>query len=699
MQRGVYFDGWYPRQHNYHPSLPARRLRMIDDLADMRATVLVWSALGGGSIALPYLEEEAFGEIPARFRLYGFVNDSEFISACAARGIEVLGIVFECQGWEFPVEYGPGGEILALNELRGAGRRGWAGLREFTQDSGPRSWKPFGHYFPAGLRNSLGEPVTDLWAECASRDLEGNPLHATWVEAPDREHQAYCMDRNNPVWREYLKAVIRIQIDAGVAGVQLDESETPMGAMRYGGCFCRDCMAGFRAYLRRAAQGGDEELAGLDLDTFDYRSFLLERGFKAGDPPRTMPLYHHFCQFLVEAITATYQEMAGYVRGYAAASGREVKVAGNFFNCSPEYDAMVAVSDLLVTEMRITGSRQPWWFPPCRRVQSGQGRPGVENPYGGVIPQLVSDLNQGKCYDLFRLSVYEGAAMGTTMTLPYGSWLGSEIEDSYWAPKILTDEAGQFLESVDGLRSRVSANEVAVLYSVTANLRAEIDGGKWDDQGKDLPPVAGTVPPTGYWDAIERLSDDCVPFDCVILPAERYRDSNVTSRSLARYRTVVAAGCRHVSEAQHRAVREYLDSGGTIVVVGDYALNLPEPTRQQVIAHDRALPAGTNSLTSQLSDRQVICAGAGTLAVNLDAISGSESALHIVNYAFSRDEDACTPRSFLDIAVRTAHPVGTATVYAPGHPPEPVAVTRDGSRTRLVIPRLDVYAVVRLAAA
>jgi hypothetical protein len=23
MQRGVYFDGWYPRQHNYHPSLPA----------------------------------------------------------------------------------------------------------------------------------------------------------------------------------------------------------------------------------------------------------------------------------------------------------------------------------------------------------------------------------------------------------------------------------------------------------------------------------------------------------------------------------------------------------------------------------------------------------------------------------------------------------------------------------------------------
>jgi hypothetical protein len=76
MRRGVYFDGWYPRQHNYHPSLPARRPRTIDDLADMRATTLVWSALGGGSIALAHLEDEAYGEIPPRFRMYGFVDVS-----------------------------------------------------------------------------------------------------------------------------------------------------------------------------------------------------------------------------------------------------------------------------------------------------------------------------------------------------------------------------------------------------------------------------------------------------------------------------------------------------------------------------------------------------------------------------------------------------------------------------------------------
>ena len=44
MERGVYFDAWFPGQHCYHPSLPPRRLRMVEDLRDYRATVLVWSA-------------------------------------------------------------------------------------------------------------------------------------------------------------------------------------------------------------------------------------------------------------------------------------------------------------------------------------------------------------------------------------------------------------------------------------------------------------------------------------------------------------------------------------------------------------------------------------------------------------------------------------------------------------------------------
>ena len=120
MHRGVYFDAWFPRQHCYHPSLPPRRLRMVDDLVDYRATILVWAGLGGGSLSLPYLEQEAFGEVDARSRFYGFVNDSEFIRECHKHGIKVFGIVFEAQGWEFPVELNEdASKVLSMNETRG----------------------------------------------------------------------------------------------------------------------------------------------------------------------------------------------------------------------------------------------------------------------------------------------------------------------------------------------------------------------------------------------------------------------------------------------------------------------------------------------------------------------------------------------------------------------------------------------------
>ena len=277
MERGVYFDAWFPRQHCYHPSLPPRRLTMVDDLAAYHATSLVWSALGGGSISLPYLEAEAHGEIDPRFRFYGFVNDAEFIRACRARGIKVFGIVFEVQGWDFPAELSDDEDrVLALNELRGEGRPARLGLRAFSQNRYPKLWKPVEHYFPDGLVNSLGEPVDDLLEECVSRDIHGAPCHARWVEVPDRGQECWLMDRNNPVWREYLRAVIRIQIDAGVDGVQLDEAETPLTALQYGGCFCRDCMTAFRAHVQADPPA---ELAGTDLGTFHYGEWLRERGW------------------------------------------------------------------------------------------------------------------------------------------------------------------------------------------------------------------------------------------------------------------------------------------------------------------------------------------------------------------------------------------------------------------------------------
>ena len=166
----------------YHPSLPPRRLRMVDDLVDFRATVLVWASMGGGSLALPYLEQEAFGPVDTRSRFYGFVNDSEFIAACHEQGIKVLGVVFEAQGWEFPVELTEDeDEVLAINELRGA-EADWRDCASSSPTATPSCGRPVEHYFPDGLVNSDGERVggPDRGVRASATSTSSRAMRTGW---------------------------------------------------------------------------------------------------------------------------------------------------------------------------------------------------------------------------------------------------------------------------------------------------------------------------------------------------------------------------------------------------------------------------------------------------------------------------------------------------------------------------------------
>ena len=161
-------------------SLPFRSMQMVEDLEKYKATILVWSAMGGGSISLPYLENEAFGELDPRLRFYGYMNDSEFIAECNKRGIKVMGIVFEVQGWEFPVEVSADGKSMRqFNGIREGSHRDTYGLNEFASGKFDGLFRTsLKDYYPEGIKNSDGEPVTDLQEEVAARTLWGEPVHA-----------------------------------------------------------------------------------------------------------------------------------------------------------------------------------------------------------------------------------------------------------------------------------------------------------------------------------------------------------------------------------------------------------------------------------------------------------------------------------------------------------------------------------------
>ena len=695
MMRAVYFDAWFPGENCFHPSLPPRRRGMIDDLIEMRGTTLVWSSLGGGSISLPYLEQEAHEQVPARFRQHGFVNDAEFIALCREAGIEIFATVFEAQGWEVGARL-VDGEIAELNLVSDAAHE-TIGLREFSSNTGPKSWKPFAHYFPDGLSNSDGEEVTDLYEECACRNLAGEPYHTTWVEVPGNPSRSHYMDRNNPVWLSYLKAIIAIQIDAGAPGIQLDEAETPIGALNYGGCFCKDCMREMRDHLSALpADKRPAELAGVDPATFDYRGWLIARGFGPGVAPQRLPLYDFYIASQIRASNRNFAELAGFARSYAASRGRTVRVTGNFYDCTPYYDPMIDHVDFLLSEFRITDYRQPWWYRHAVGFARGRQMIAVENPYGGVIPELNTALARGEGYDRFRIATFEATAMGANMALPYGSWLGSEIRDSYWAPPALVRECGRFLEEIDPLLSVTSANRAAVLYSVASVMSATVNWDLFNKEGAvfDLAD-AGPAPAKNYWEAIRRLSNDGATYDVVIAPDTALRKNDFSAEGLARYGVLVVVSAWALEAEQHAEILSYLDGGGRVVLFGDYANALPG-AREALVAHANVTVAASLDAIPELLPRQIEVSDGADLGLNLQKAPCGGISVHLINYDYVARHDAVRRRENLEVRVAHVAPA-SAMLHRPGLPPAELPVATSGGWSWFTIPELDAYAVVHLA--
>jgi hypothetical protein len=694
MERGAYFDAWFPLQHNYHPSFPPRRLRMIDHLEDYRATILVWAALGGGNLALPYLEEEAFGEVPPRFRVYGFVNDAEFIAECDRRGIKVFGVVFE-HAWEYPVELNDDeSRVLALNETRGAGRRGWLGIREFWQDRYPRLWPSRSKWFPEPVLNADGEEVTDILEECAQRDIHGRPCHALWIECPDREHWNWMMDRNNPVWRQYLKAVVRLQIDAGCHGIHFDEAEVPITSLQYGGCFCRTCMRGFTEHLRALPPGElPEELRGQDLSGFHYGAWLLERGHDFSSPQAGTPLFDQYMAFQRANITRYFAELATYAREYAASSGREVQVSGNFFNLFDNYYALEPAVDVIVTEMRNTTWRQPAWYRYAAGFGGSKPVVVVENPYGGVVPELVEDLRRGRAYDRFRQSLYEAAALGVNMSVPYGAWMGSVIEDAFYPPHDLATEIQSFLAGNERLFSTGTWSEAGVVFSVGSSFRAAPPEVMGDNRLNLLP--EGHDP---FWEVCEALSAALQPYDVVFFPDGELRPDTLTVDDLRRYRTLVLAGCAWLTGRQAELLGEHLAAGGRLVVCGPLGENLAGEARARLLEHPATRAVGPFGFSLDLLEggpQVVVAEGRTDAALTLQA-AGDGAALHLIRYDYDPEADRVPRLDRLVLDVRLAFEPTGATAHSPDGALSATLGPAAGGRTRVVLAGVGVYGIVHL---
>lgn len=724
MERGVYFDAWYHNNHCYHPSLPLRSYQMIEDLEKYKGTLLVWSAMGGGSISLPYLEHEAFGDVDPRMRFYGYMNDSEFCEECRKRGIKVFGIVFEVQGWEFPAlvtEGKDGKPVLKMLNVQADNSQApsdWYGLREFTQD---KHWELFGKkladYYPNGLYNSDGEKVTDLWEECCARTWKGVPVHSDWVEVKGHNQVAYQMCRNNPVWRDYLKKIMKIQIDAGVAGIQLDECELPMTSIGAGGCFCKDCMKGFRAYLKEQKSKGKlcQSLMHLDLDTFDYGQYLRDNNLEYPKYYEDAPLYKYYWEYQLHEIKKYFKELADYAKEYSRETrGEEVLVSGNFFTLMPSYYALEPYADVIITEMKNTLFRQPSWYRYAAGFAGNKPVIVAENPYGGIVPELLDMLNQGKGYDLYRIFLLEASMYGCNMSVPYGGWMGNTIKDAFYPPRDVTQEVQSFLAGNERLFQRTSGAPVAVLYSwpsyywreavagYSNNVVSNADKDLISYDNKDMDsPNSSRLP---FWEVLRNLSKQQICYDVVMSADGELREDDFTLDRIDGYKAVVLPDNTVMTERQLDAVLQYLEKGGRTIVFGRLAENLPEKA-QAVKGHANtvccenpadkpaAIASFLNAFRSVYQPSWGVSVSNPELGVQTTVTPEGSQVVHLLNYAYEKDTDAVSPLNTLTITVsRPIKEVKVHTLTGTGE----AKVQEKAGMTEIQLTNVPVYAAVEL---
>lgn len=726
MERGIYFDGWYRDNHCYHPSLPFRSMQMVEDLEKYKATILVWSAMGGGSISLPYLENEAFGELDPRLRFYGYMNDSEFIRECNKRGIKVMGIVFEVQGWEFPIVVSEDGKSMRqFNVIREGEAEDYYGLNEFSAGKFDGLFRTsLKDYYPDGIINSDGEKVTELQEEVAARTFRGEPVHAQWVEVKGHSKTCYQTCRNNPVWRDYLKQIIKLQIDAGVAGIQLDEAELPITSMGAGGCFCKDCKKQFRAYLKEKKENGtlSSLYDGIDLEQFDYQDYLLKQGV---DHPNESPMFRDYYEFQLRAVKKHFTELVDFARDYARRTqDREILVSGNFFNCMPVYYPFENTVDVIITEMEKTLFRQPHWYRYISGYSNSKPVIVAENPYGGIVPQLLEMLNKGKGYDLYRLLLLEASVYGCNMSVPYGGWMGNTIKDAFYPPRDVTEQVQNFLYHNDAWYNKESGAKIMVAYSFPSYYWREVtkSGGANElvedesilfYQSVDMDSEEASRLP--FWEIIKVMSEKQIVYDVRMFGDEDVRPDVVSADDWKQYEMIILPECDVLTKNQMEELEKYAQGGGKLLLFGRTAENCPAFAERllscdNVIFCDnpdsrRAAMQNFEKVFDELDERiaQVRVTVEDAAKQSFVGVhshkNGSFFTIHLLNYNYDSKEDKVLPLANVHLSARLPENARTVRCTSLDESMPECNISMQEGRLDVLLREMPLYVVVEVQCA
>jgi hypothetical protein len=289
------------------------------------------------------------------------------------------------------------------------------------------------------------------------------------------------------------------------------------------------------------------------------------------------------------------------------------------------------------------------------------------------------------------MSLYEAAALGVNMSVPYGSWMGAVIEDAFYAPHDLCVEVQDFLAGHEQLYSTRTHAEVGVVYSIRSVSELIARRDAFADNRTN---VSGDVA-VPFDAACRALTDGRQPYDVVFFPDGELRPDALTADDVRRYRTLVLPGCSHLTEAQAALLLAFLDGGGHVVAIGELGEDLPAATRDAILGHAGASTAAALDVAGLPDGPQVaVDAGRSDFAICVQAVEAG-AALHLIRYDHDDAADAVPPLPELQLDLRLPFACSRATAFSPGGDLG-VALEAAGTAHRLRLTDVPLYGVVLL---
>ena len=702
MNKGLYFMGWYRDMWNYHPSLPLKNMQMVEDITDIHANMLIWSCLGSGAIGLPYMDKEANDETAPRLRLYGFMNDKEFCEECRKRGVKVFSVLWKAQLWEFGAEFNEDeSRLLSLNILRGASdNHKYVGMSELSTNKYPKIFDPIEKYFPDGITNYLGEKVGDFLQEFKSVSLEGRNILSAWLMAPNHDHKCYSPCCNKDSYLKYMKRDVEMMIDAGAGGLHIDEYDTQKHVLSNAGCFCPECVAKFRTYLKKKNIQLPEDAG--DVEAFDYRQYLLSKGYKDenllgfnGNDRWEIPLYRHFFDMQMESVEWVVREVSQHAKAYAKQTrNEEFPVTANLFQCFPLGDSCKKYLDILAGEKTDIRLRQDGWYRFASGWLNGKDCCFVEDPNQYVRDMLV-DIKNG-INDRFILFAIEPIAHGFHVAFPYGSWLQNQVKDAFWPDLRVLKKLGPWLDEHEDLLGKKHLAKIGVIYDSPSAYEnsvsepyAEGDATYSKVEKVSLDGVEelgkqGAFANQGnfghFFELVQALSDKHVLYNVLFESA----DEPLTAERLEGYKTIVVPDAFLMSEKDAAVLNAFRAAGGKVI-------SYERKTDELEVCEAYTAEKETD-LVDELVKEESFMEFSESEKYSVDLRATEKGcALHLVNYNFNEETHHIDPLAEIKVALKV--PVETVKTHCFPENPDLEVELKDG---QITIKNAGIYTVVEL---